>query len=93
MRLTARPETERRLLAALGAAPPRVPVVVGGCGGGRTSVLQGLRERLGPGTVLVDLERVATTPERCLSSVLAALPRPPAPPARGQPHPVRAPAP
>ena len=87
MRLTARPETERRLLAALGAAPPRVPVVVGGCGGGRTSVLQGLRERLGPGTVLVDLERVATTPERCLSSVLGALRGHAAPQAGGEPAP------
>ncbi len=72
MRLTARP-AERRLLAALDAAATRVPVVVGGCGSGRTSLLQGLRERLGPATVLVDLERVATTPERCLSSVLRAL--------------------
>ena len=50
-----------------------MPVVVAGCGGGRTSLLQRLRERLGPATVLVDLERVATTPERCLSSVLGAL--------------------
>ena len=73
MRLTARPATERRLLAALDAAPTRMPVVVGGCGSGRTSLLQRLRERLGPATVLVDLERVATTPERCLSSVLGAL--------------------
>ncbi len=50
-----------------------MPVVVGGCGSGRTSLLQRLRERLGSATVLVDLERVATTPERCLSSVLGAL--------------------
>lgn len=50
-----------------------MPVVVGGCGSGRTSLLQPLRERLGSATVLVDLERVATTPERCLSSVVGAL--------------------
>ena len=50
-----------------------MPVVVGGCGAGRTSLLRRLRERLGPATVLVDLERVATTPERCLSSVLGTL--------------------
>ncbi len=50
-----------------------MPVVVGGCGGGRTSLLQRLRARLGPETVFVDLERVATTPERCLSSVLGVL--------------------
>ena len=73
MPLTARPATERRLLAALEAEPSRVPVVVGGCGGGRSSILERLGEHLGPGTVLVDLERVATTPERCLSSVLGAL--------------------
>lgn len=71
--MTARPATERRVLAALDATPPRLPVVVGGCGGGRTSLLQRLQERLGPATVLVDLERVATTPERCLSAVLGAL--------------------
>ena len=87
MRLAARPAAERRLLAALDAVPPRLPVVVGGCGGGRTSLLQRLRARLGPGTVLVDLERVATTPERCLSSVLAALPGPAAPPVGGEPVP------
>ena len=84
---TARPAMERRLLAALEAAPPRVPVVLGGCGGGRTSLLQRLREQLGPGTVLVDLERVATTPERCLSSVLAALRGHAAPPGGGVPAP------
>ena len=69
---TARLPIERRLLAALEAAPPRIPVVVGGCGSGRTALLHRLPERLGAGTVHVDLERTATTPERCLSSVLDA---------------------
>ena len=87
MRLTARPATERRLLAALEAGPPRVPVVVGGCGSGRTSLLERLRERLGPATVLVDLERTATTPERCLSSVLGALRGHAASPDGGEPAP------
>jgi len=85
--LIARPATERRLLAALEAEPPRVPVVVGGCGSGRTSLLERLRERLGPATVLVDLERIATTPERCLSSVLGALRGHAAPPDGGEPAP------
>lgn len=73
LRLTARQAIERRLLAALEAGPPRIPVVVGGCGSGRTATLQRLRDRLGAETVLVDVERIATTPERCLSSVLDAV--------------------
>ncbi len=71
MRLAARPAIERRLLAALEAEPPRIPVIVGGCGSGRTAMLRGLGERLGTG--LIDLERIATTPERCLASVRGAV--------------------
>ena len=64
-----------------------MPVVVGGCGSGRTSLLERLRERLGPATVLVDLERTATTPERCLSSVLGAMRGHAVPPTGGEPAP------
>jgi hypothetical protein len=60
-----RPVIERRLLAALDASPPRIPVLVGGCGSGRTALLLRLREQLGRDTCqYVDVERLATTPER-----------------------------
>ena len=62
IRLAGRPAIERRLLAALEATPPRIPVLLGGCGCGRTAMLRRLRERLGSGAELIDLERIATTP-------------------------------
>ena len=66
--LVERPAIERRLLAALTATPSRIPVIVGGCGTGRTALLTRLRERLGPSTEYIDVERIATTPEGFLSS-------------------------
>jgi hypothetical protein len=69
----ARPAFERRVLAALDAG--RIPVVVGGCGAGRTFLLRRLRERLGNGSCqYIDIERSATTPERLLRTVLQASP-------------------
>ena len=35
---------ERRVLAALEATPPRIPVVIGGCGTGRTTLLLALAD-------------------------------------------------
>ena len=68
---------ERRVLGALEAAPSRIPVVLGGCGTGRTSLLQRLRERLGRGAAqYIDVERCTTTPERFLQAVTAASPFP-----------------
>jgi hypothetical protein len=68
---------ERRVLGALEAAPSRIPVVLGGCGTGRTTLLQRLRERLGRGAAqYIDVERCATTPERFLQAVTAASPFP-----------------
>ncbi|HJN44213.1 MAG: hypothetical protein CL477_10910 [Acidobacteria bacterium] len=67
--LAERPAVERRILAALEATPPRLPVIVGGCGSGRTTVLHRLAELLGSETEYIDVERIATTPEGCLSSV------------------------
>lgn len=65
-----RPAIERRLLAALEATPPRIPVVLGGCGAGRTSVLLRLQELVGRNaSCYIDLERVATTPEQFLRAV------------------------
>ncbi|MCC7034304.1 MAG: hypothetical protein IT179_15900 [Acidobacteria bacterium] len=56
---------ERRVLAALEASPARIPVVLGGCGTGRTTLLHALADRLGRGQCqYVDVERAASTPER-----------------------------
>jgi hypothetical protein len=71
----ARPQFEHRVLAALDATPPRIPVLVGGCGTGRTHLLRGLREHFGPGGCqYLDVERCASTPERMLRSVVGASP-------------------
>ena len=67
--LAERPAIERRLLASLEATPPRIPILVGGCGSGRTSLLRRLHELLGSETEYIDVERIATTPEAFLSSV------------------------
>jgi GTP-binding protein YchF len=40
---------ERRVQATLDAAPSRIPVILGGCGSGRTWLLQRLREHLNNG--------------------------------------------
>jgi hypothetical protein len=70
-----RPSLERRVLSILGATPPRVPVLLGGCGTGRTSVLLRAREALGPRDCqYVDIERGATTPERFLDRLRATSP-------------------
>lgn len=56
---------ERRVLAALAAAPARIPVVIGGCGTGRTTMLHALADRTGRDSCqYVDVERAASTPER-----------------------------
>ena len=63
---------DRRVLGALETAPSRIPVVLGGCGTGRTMLLHRLRERLGRGAAqYIDVERCATTPERFLHAVTA----------------------
>ena len=68
---------ERRVQGALDASPSRIPVVLGGCGTGRTWMLQRLRERLGRGAAqYIDVERCATTPERFLQAVTSSSPFP-----------------
>ena len=75
--LTPRSTLGRRLLAALDATPSRIPVLVGGCGSGRTTVVHQLRDRLGRGpTLSIDVERTATTPERFLHAMATASPVP-----------------
>ena len=68
---------ERRVLGALEASPSRIPVVPGGCGTGRTWLLQRLRDRAGRGAAqYIDVERCATTPERFLQAVTDSSPFP-----------------
>ena len=66
---------ERRVHSALEASPSRIPVILGGCGTGRTWLLQHMRDRLGRGAAqYIDIERCATTPERFLQAVVSASP-------------------
>ena len=75
--LTPRSTFARRVVAALDASPSRIPVLVGGCGSGRTTVLHQLRDRLNRGPLQsIDVERIATTPERFLHAMAADAPLP-----------------
>jgi hypothetical protein len=75
--LTPRTGLARRVTAALDASPSRIPVLLGGCGSGRTTLLQQMRERLGRGAAqYIDVERTATTPERFLRAVTSVSPFP-----------------
>ena len=66
---------ERRVLAALDATPPRIPVVIGGCGSGRTTLLHALNDRMGREQCqYVDVERAASTPERFHQAFAASSP-------------------
>jgi hypothetical protein len=80
MMIPERPSLERRVLTALDGSAgggPRIPVVLGGCGTGRTSLLLRLRDLIGrSASQYVDVERVATTPERFLKTIRDASPFP-----------------
>jgi hypothetical protein len=66
---------ERRVIASLDAAPSRVPVVLGGCGSGRTTLLHALADRFGRTSCqYIDVEQSASTPERFHDALLAASP-------------------
>src|SRR5687767_800041 len=68
---------DRRVQGALEASPSRIPVIPGGCGTGRTWLLQRVRDRVGRGAAqYVDVERCATTPERFLQAVVSSSPFP-----------------
>lgn len=68
---------ERRVLAALEATPARIPVVLGGCGTGRTTLLHGLADHLGRDLCqYVDIERSASTPERFFQALVQSSPFP-----------------
>lgn len=76
--LTPRTILTRRVLAALDSSPSRIPVLLGGCGSGRTSVAQQVRERIGrTAAQYIDVEHTATTPERFLRAVITPSPFPP----------------
>jgi len=73
--MTPRSTLTRRVTAALDAPSSRIPVLLGGCGSGRTTLLQQLRDRLGRNaTHYVDVDRTATTPERFLRAVTGSSP-------------------
>lgn len=75
--LTSRTTLTRRVLTALDASPSRIPVLLGGCGSGRTTLLHQLRDRIGRmAAQYVDVERTATTPERWLRAIAAQSPFP-----------------
>jgi hypothetical protein len=83
MMIPERPSLERRVLAALDGSTgggTRIPVVLGSCGTGRTSLLLRLRDLLGrSSSQYIDVERIATTPERFLKSMREVSPFPPIP--------------
>lgn len=80
MMIPERPSLERRVLAALdgsGSGTTRIPVVLGGCGTGRTSLLLRLRDLIGrTESQYVDVERIATTPERFVAALRGSSPFP-----------------
>jgi hypothetical protein len=66
---------ESVVMGALDATPSRIPVVLGPCGAGRTSVLKRIGERVGkPNCQYVALDRAVSTPERFLAELTAASP-------------------
>ena len=76
--MTPRTSLVRRVLAALDASPSRIPLLLGGCGTGRTTLVQQVRDRIGrTASQYIDVERTATTPERFLRAVTAPSPFPP----------------
>src|SRR5471030_3084709 len=89
--LTPRTTLARRVTAALDASPSRIPVLLGGCGSGRTTLLRQLRERIGRTAIEhIDVERTATTPERFLRAVTAVSPFPVSDPSSQTPAGARA---
>jgi hypothetical protein len=78
MMIPERPSLERRVLSALegvAGGGTRIPVVLGGCGTGRTSLLLRIRDLLGRNACqFIDVERITTTPERMFQAIRDASP-------------------
>src|SRR5262249_7983950 len=67
----------RRVQAALDASPSRIPILLGGCGTGRTTLALQLRDRIGRSSAqYVDVEHTATTPDRFFRALSAESPFP-----------------
>lgn len=65
-----RPSLERRVIVSLDSG--RIPVLLGGCGSGRTSLLLRLEALIARDRAqYLDVAAAATTPERCLAQILA----------------------
>ncbi|WP_396623893.1 hypothetical protein [Luteitalea sp.] len=60
------------VLSVLALPTPGIPLLIGGCGAGRTHALHAVMARLEGDTtpVYLDVERLATTPEQCYRSLL-----------------------
>jgi hypothetical protein len=68
-----RPGLEHRIAASVDAE--RIPVISGGCGSGRTSLLLRLVQLIGQERCqYIDLAACASTPERCLAAIISACP-------------------
>src|SRR3954447_3223851 len=81
--LTSRHTLVRRIASALDSTPSRIPVLLGGSGSGRSTVLRQVEQRLDRTAVLsIDTERIATTPERFFQAVTSSSPFPSPPPVR-----------
>ena len=73
--VTTPPTVDQRIKATLSQDAGRIPVVLGLCGSGRTSLLQRLHAEFGPdGSQYINVERTATTPERFLNALTAGSP-------------------
>lgn len=61
-----------RVLTVLRAPTPGIPLLLGGCGSGRTRLLHDVAAQVSAETmpVYLDVERLATTPEQCYRSLL-----------------------
>ncbi len=70
--MTTSPTVDQRIKATLSEDAGRIPVVLGLCGSGRTSLLRRLHCDFGPAeSQYVNVERTATTPERFLRALTA----------------------
>jgi hypothetical protein len=80
MMIPERPSLERRVLSALeggAGAGTRIPILLGGSGTGRTSLLLRLRDLIGrTSSQYINVEAVATTPERFLAGIRDSSPFP-----------------